>query len=66
MLENNKRDPTLSTIVKIAEALQVPVGVMFFLASEKAELGQIDEDTVKTLERAALASLQSLAEAAHE
>ncbi|KVH31492.1 XRE family transcriptional regulator [Burkholderia cepacia] len=66
MLENNKRDPTLSTIMKIAEALQVPVGVMFFLASEKEELGQIDEDTVKAIERAALASLQSQVEAAHE
>ena len=42
MLENNKRDPTLSTITKIAQALQVPVGLLFLLASEKAELEEIE------------------------
>ena len=32
MLENNKRDPTLSMVTKIAEALRVPVGVLFVMA----------------------------------
>jgi transcriptional regulator with XRE-family HTH domain len=39
MLENNKRDPTLSTLAKIAHALQVPVGLLFFLASSKTVAG---------------------------
>lgn len=57
MLENNKRDPTLSTLIKIAEALQVPVGLLFFLASEQDDLGPIDEKTTGKLMRSALASL---------
>jgi transcriptional regulator with XRE-family HTH domain len=40
MLENNKRDPTLSTVTKIAEALNVPVGVLFVLAADQNELGK--------------------------
>ena len=35
MLENNKRDPTLSTLTKIAQALNIPIGILFFLASER-------------------------------
>ena len=34
MLENNKRDPTLSTMTKIAHALRIPVGIIFFLGAE--------------------------------
>lgn len=34
MLENNKRDPTLSTVTKIAEALHVPAGLLFFLVAD--------------------------------
>jgi len=57
MLENNKRDPTLSTLTKIAQALRVPVGLLFFLASEQNKLGLIDEKTTGKLMRSALASL---------
>jgi len=55
MLENNKRDPTVSTLNKIAQALQVPVGLLFFLASERND--RIDEKTTSKLMRSALASL---------
>ena len=61
MLENNKRDPTLSTIAKIAEALHVPVGVLFFLAAEQQDLGQIDKKVARELARSALASLDEVA-----
>ena len=44
MLENSKRDPTLSTINKIAEALRVPVEIIFFLGSKQGELAGIDQD----------------------
>ena len=57
MLENNKRDPTLSTLTKGAQALQVPVGLLFFLASEQEDLGPMDEKTVGMLMQSALASL---------
>ena len=57
MLENNKRDPTLSTVTKIAEALRVPVGLLFVLASDQNELGAIDEHFADQLMQSALASL---------
>ncbi|MEB2349684.1 MAG: helix-turn-helix transcriptional regulator [Comamonadaceae bacterium] len=57
MLENNKRDPTLSTVTKIAEALHVPVGLLFVLAADQNELGDIDEQVADQLMQSALASL---------
>ena len=57
MLENNKRDPTLSTVTNIAEALHVPVGLLFVLAADHNELGDIDEQVADQLMQSALASL---------
>ena len=57
MLENNKRDPTLSTVTKIAEALHVPVGLLFVLAADQKELGAVDEHLADQLMQSALASL---------
>jgi transcriptional regulator with XRE-family HTH domain len=54
MLENNKRDPTLSTLTKIAHALNVPIGILFFLAAEREELGGIDKELAGELARTAL------------
>ena len=59
MLENNKRDPTLSTVTKIAEALHVPVGLLFVLAADQNELGEIDEHLADQLMQSALASLKT-------
>jgi transcriptional regulator with XRE-family HTH domain len=56
LLENNKRDPTLSTVTKIANALHVPVGTLFLVASEPSELGSIDERLVDELRHAIAAS----------
>ena len=58
MLENNKRDPTLSTVTRIAEALHVPVGLLFILAADQNELGEIDEHLADQLMQSALASLK--------
>ncbi|MEZ5465728.1 MAG: helix-turn-helix transcriptional regulator [Lysobacteraceae bacterium] len=57
MLENNKRDPTLSTLTRVAQALQIPVGLLFFLASEQEDLGPIDEKTAGKLMQCIHASL---------
>lgn len=54
MLENNKRDPTLSTLTKIAHALNVPIGILFFLAAEREELGTMNKDLAGDLARTAL------------
>jgi transcriptional regulator with XRE-family HTH domain len=54
MLERSLRDPTLSTIERIALELNVPVGILFFLAAEKNELSGIDKDLAGQLAMAAL------------
>jgi transcriptional regulator with XRE-family HTH domain len=57
MLENNKRDPTLSTLTRIAGALRVPIGVLFVLAAETKDLGTVDRKLASALARSALSSL---------
>jgi transcriptional regulator with XRE-family HTH domain len=57
MLENNKRDPTLSTLTRIASALRVPIGVLFVLAAEAKDLGSVDRRLTGALARSARASL---------
>lgn len=54
MLENNKRDPTLSTVTGIAQALQVPIGIIFFLGAESNDLTGIDKSLQGDLARTAL------------
>lgn len=54
LLEKNKRDPSLSTVQKIAEGLKIPSSILFFLAAEKSELVGIDEDLAKNMALSAL------------
>ena len=54
MLENSKRDPTLSTIQKIAEGLRVPVEILFFLGADKGQLAGIDKELAGKLAITAL------------
>jgi transcriptional regulator with XRE-family HTH domain len=65
MLENNKRDPTLSTLTKIANALRVPIGVLFVLAAESEDLGSVDKRLTGALAQSALSSLVSDAITTH-
>lgn len=64
MLENNRRDPTLSMLMRIAQALQIPVGLLFFLAADQEDLGPIDEKTTGELMQSILALLVEPADAA--
>lgn len=54
MLENSKRDPTLSTVQKIAGALGVPIEILFFLAAEKGELAGVNKELAGQLAMTAL------------
>lgn len=55
LLEQNKRkDPSLSTIQKLAEALRVPFGILFFLAADQVELSGLEPDLQQRLAHAAL------------
>lgn len=60
LLEQNKRkDPTLSTIQRLAEALRVPSGILFFLAADQRELSGLDADLQEKLAHAALRLLNT-------
>jgi transcriptional regulator with XRE-family HTH domain len=54
MLENSKRDPTLSTIERIAAALNIPVEILFFLGAEKGEIAGINKELAGQLALTAL------------
>lgn len=54
LLEQNKRDPSISTIEKIAETLDVPFSVLMFLAADKSELSNLDKELVEKLSYIAL------------
>lgn len=54
MLENSKRDPTMSTVQSIATGLGVPVEILFFLGAEKGELAGIDKELAGQLALTAL------------
>jgi transcriptional regulator with XRE-family HTH domain len=55
LLEQNKRkDPSLSTIQKLAEALRVPSGILFFLAADQTELSGLDSELQEKLAFATL------------
>ncbi len=54
MLENSQRDPTLSTVSNIANALGMPIELLFFLGAEKGELSGIDKDLAGQLAMTAL------------
>lgn len=54
MIESGKREPTLSSIEKIAAALGIPTPIVLFLASEKEDLKGLDAETSKRLSDAVL------------
>lgn len=60
LLEQNKRKgPTLSTIQKLAEALRVPSGILFFLAADQKELAGLGPELQEKLAYAALSLLNA-------
>lgn len=64
LLERNERkDPTLSTVQSLAEALQVPTGILFFLAAEDSELAGLSSEVKEKLSFAALTMLNEPLEA---
>ena len=59
MLETGGRqDPTISKVKTIAQSLNVPIEILFFLAADKNELVGIDKDLSAQLATAALEFLR--------
>lgn len=54
VIEQNKRDSTMSVVESIARALGVPMNILLFLAAEKEELAGLSEELREKLSRAAL------------
>ncbi len=54
LLEKGKRDPSFSTIQKIATALEVPMSLLVFLAAEKDEIIEISPELAEKLSLLAL------------
>lgn len=48
-LEKGKRDPKLTMLTQLANALGVPVAILFFLAADEKELSGLNEDLRKDL-----------------
>lgn len=49
LLENNKRDPNLSKVGHIADALGIPMTVLLFLATDKSEFESINPELAEKL-----------------
>tara|TARA_R110000822_G_scaffold292668_2_gene414681 strand:- start:432 stop:722 length:291 start_codon:yes stop_codon:yes gene_type:complete len=49
LLERNQRDPNLSTVERISEALQVPISILMFLSADKEELDSLDSELAEKI-----------------
>lgn len=54
LLEQNKRDPSFSTVERIADKLRIPPNILMFLAADKSELSPLDQELAEKLSFAAL------------
>ncbi len=61
LLERGKRDPSFSTVEKIAAALDVPVSILTFLAADSSEISSISPQLAEKLSYAALKLIEASA-----
>jgi transcriptional regulator with XRE-family HTH domain len=61
MLEREKRDPTFSTVEKLAEALEVPLSILMFIAAEEDEIWNINPELAEKLSHTALQLIRASA-----
>lgn len=54
LLERSKRDPPLSTLRQVANALRMPIEILFFLGAESGELTGLNRELAGQLAYAAL------------
>jgi transcriptional regulator with XRE-family HTH domain len=53
-LEQGKRDPTLSALERIANSLEVPLNILFFLGAERDEIDGMKPELAEKLSHLAL------------
>lgn len=61
LLERNKRDPNISTVKGIANALNIPFSILMFLAAETDELAGINPELAEKLSYTALKLIEASA-----
>lgn len=54
LLENSHRDPVLSVVENISRELNVPIGILFFLAADNNELSGLNDDLKGNIARTVL------------
>ena len=51
LIEQNKREPSITAAESIASALDMPLSVLVFLATEKAYITELDTEHVEALSK---------------
>ena len=59
LIEQNKRDPPISTVERVAAALNVPLTVLTFLGADREDLKGIPEEVREKLASVALRLLHA-------
>ena len=49
LLENNKRDPNLSKVESISDALNIPLSLLLFLSEEKEKIESLSPELAEKL-----------------
>ena len=58
LIERDKRDPNFSTVERIAQALEVPLSILVFLAMDGSELKEISKELAEKLAYTSLSLVQ--------
>ena len=58
LLEQGKRDPNLSKLESIAEALKIPLSVLLFIGSDKSEIETVSSELAEKLSLIALKMIE--------
>lgn len=59
VLEQGKRDPSLSALESIADALQVPLSVLIFVATDQSDIDSMPTEVSEKLSAATLKLLRA-------
>lgn len=59
LIEKNKREPSLTALEAIADALQIPVSILIFLGSEKNDISELTVSQIEALTSSIYAMIES-------
>ena len=59
LIEQGRRDPNMRTLEGIANALNVPLSILVFLAADKEELSGIDQELAEKLSYTSLKLIEA-------